>query len=67
MDKIIFLKWLRCGGFIYGFDGGDGWDSGSGSGRSGWWYRGGGIVVEVIFSNGIIFIIGVVYFVVLWW
>lgn len=67
MDKIIFSKWLRCGGLTHGFDGGDGWDSGSGSGRSGGWYRGGGIVVEVTFSNGTTLVIGVVHFVALWW
>lgn len=52
---------------VHGFDGGDGWDSGSGSGRSGGWYRGGGIVVEVTFSNGTTLVIGVVHFVALWW
>lgn len=60
-------KWLRCGGLTHGFDGGDGWDSGSGSGRSGGWYRGGGIVVEVTLSNGTTLVIGVVHFVALWW
>lgn len=67
MDKIKFSKYLQCGGLTHGFDGGDGWDSGSSSGRSGGWYRRGGIVVEVTFSNGTTLVIGVVHFVALRW